>query len=341
MKKGIQKHDRAICCIIALFFWNATQSSGQTQALSLQTRSYGVNRRTQTLGGRVGVSGVFSEPVMASDALLLRNRTVPQPYVGGGMSSGGVNVQVDAGFGYYPAWVSRYSVTPARWGSVVFYTVTNAAGLVLRTGTVNGTVKNGEPFAVPRGQLGSYFIRYEVLQDGAVVLALQSRSTSPFSENTSIKVPGVFPLSLVNGKVDASTSYVKRVTGLTQDAPTGLNAVGTATLNNTFMSGCEFSEGKVAHLVVDALGRRKLVWEDWKAGFNNVDETGYGPGGKNGKGRWIIDFTGEEKRKADGSDPNSPNRYIRETANISLALPGAKGKTRKLKMGNQAPRIGH
>ena len=74
--------------------------------------------------------------------------------------------------------------------------------------------------------------------------------------------------------------------------------------------------------------------------MNDENQTGYGPGGKNGKGNWILDFAGAAKRTSSGADPNVPTRYKDETVNISLALPGAKGKGRKVIRG-QAPRLGN
>lgn len=309
----------------------------------------GANRRVRTIGGYGGVAGVYSEPsAMASDDVLLAawhhenydpkhpdnhpyDASKPQPYMGGGRIN--APVQIDYGLTYEafssgpvpPGWdLQLYINSPLRkkyYGAPDF--------------PLQGP--DGSPWRIRRGALGDCITSFVVNPDGSITLEVSPLNNSDYSH--SVTVPNVFPVES-NGKISQATvndMFVKRVTAMTQ--PTAIKdspwTLGTATLDDSFFIASRWSQGVVGHWVSNANGSLTLKWPPlpslgltWDE--STVDLSAKGSGIdiplKDGRGNWIIDFEGPDKRDSKGNTPHDPTRYTDETIDISLFRPGHAGK---------------
>ena len=315
---------------IASFTVLSPVASAQGPGGGFNGADYGANRRVRTGSGYGGVLGTFSEPTsMASDAVMATRRAIPNPYVGGGLSGG--SVEVDAGLKYYPyPYGTGATGFPMRPGWFGFIFVNNGSNYVASENAL--LMSNGHRWRASRGSLGDINIAQWFEEDGSVRIDITADSNSPLPLN----LPRVFPVNS-SGTLDIATKnnmFVKRVTAMTQPAPgsmpgdAGRVRVDTATLDNSFFKGIRWSGGTLAQWQGG-----KLVWfypgPSWPAASTDLSQSGIDVAQKDGMVNWIIDFGAPYKRTADGSTPVNAARYRDETVDISLLAP-AKPKGRKL-----------
>lgn len=311
-----------------IIFSSSASSQGVGPGQGFNGHDYGANRRVRTGSGYGGVLGTFSEPTaMASDSVMADRKAIPNPYVGGGLSGG--SVEVDAGLKYYPfPYGTGATGFPMRPGWFGFVFVNNNSNYV---GSENSLfMSNGHRWRASRGQLGSIDVAQWFGTDGSVNINIEADSNSPLP----LKLPQVFPVN--KGAIEAATMsnmFVKRVTAMTQPAPGSMPGDGsrvqvdTATLDNSYFKGIRWSGGNLAQWIGGT-----LVWLDpgnpWPAAATDLAQSGIDVAQKDGKGNWIIDFGAPYARAANGDTPVNAARYRDETVHVSLLAPPGRGRLR-------------